>query len=56
MVEEKGKGKRKGKVVVVVLKVRFEGVAVKPIEVTMVKGEEDGGEWVMNDIENGFWF
>lgn len=47
--EEKGKQ-------VVFLKVRFEGVAVNPIEVAMVKGEEDGGEWVMNGIDNGFWF
>lgn len=39
--EERGKG-------VVVLKVRFEGVA-------MVKGEEDGGERVMNGIDNGVW-
>ena len=39
--EERGKGG-------VVLKVRFEGVA-------MVKGEEDGGEGVMNDIDNGVW-
>lgn len=39
-----------------VLKVRFEGVGVNLVKEAMVKGEEDGGEWIVNCIGNLFWF